>query len=44
MDTEFKNPYFVTSSTPLPANFSSAVTSSFSSTIISPTLIVTQGK
>ena len=44
MGTESKNPYSVTSSTHLLPNFSSAVTSSSSSTIISPTLIVTQGK
>ena len=42
-DTESKPQYPLTSSTPLPATFSYAVTSSLSDTTISPTPIVTKG-
>ena len=42
-DGEFKTQYPFTSSTPIPATFNSAVTSSLSDTTTSPTPIVTKG-
>ena len=43
-DTRMETPISLTSSTPIPAGFSSSITSSIPSTVATPTPIVTQGK
>ena len=44
IDTRMENPITPTSSTSVPASFSSAITSSLYSAVVRPTPIVTQGK